>query len=369
MTGTNIPKYRQVVLGLLLLSTLALPVAAEAEPSRDHEAEGEGENPLLPMIRKMGKGWGLDINAGRAALNPVKGTIILGDLSVAKKQQQILTIERLALRAEWKSGRVQWARVERGAFHLDLSRDLFELRNQSRGGRVGQLDALEIHDSSLLLTDAGVELLRLDNTKGEASRLALTRAEGQPSVAGTIRFHSGDLTLLDDVIHLPIDQFVGALTGRRLEVSQLDARSQSAVMRCDGALDLGAGGRRSSPAKVTCALEKVPLTLGQSVDVIVSGQLELSRHGPSVRLTGQLDVLGGARLAPGRWGPSPRGAAPGPRIDVSLRLKTPRGVGRARWRAAGRSGAVAVAGRPQRIQRLLESLSSVEASEANGSPE
>jgi len=355
------PRVRaHALVGVMMVGVLAGP--ARAEPVRP--TVEEDTNPLVPLIRDLGRRLGLDLDAEQVALNPFKGSIVLRGLKAASASQgEFLAVDRLEITGgmQQKSQVVDEVVVGSASISLDLGQPGLtpKLLAKRHDGKVKQatLEALSVR-----LRAGSTDLVRGEGLAGTATNVEMCETEGTEPICAGLSVTKGTAEL--QAMRVEDLALTGSIKGHRLSVTTLTGTLGGGTFMCSGPVVFfsrkGRGG-----TDLACTLDRVRITRADVLDVVVSGKVRLEGAPVRLKLTGVLDAKGGKTLRSGRWG------ARDPRhpIDVGITIKVnaPRGKAEARVVFAKGVGQVVISGTkgrdPAAVDKMLELLDETSAGE------
>jgi len=359
------PRAPIACVSVLALLTIASPVVAETTTSSGDASQ----NPLEPLLKKLSDDWGVDVDAKRIALNPLKGTVVIRELNVESKLQgRFLEIPRMDVKVDWDEGQVVQAALAGAELQVELTKRLGFKQFQSEVV-LGQVKTARLSAAKIAIVAHGRDLLKLSDLDGSASQLLLTSKGGELGVKGRVSISDGVVHLLDGNTAMTDLAVKGSFKGRSIEVSALSGKIGGGTVTCSGAIALDQP-TKGRPGTLECHLERVRLKRGDFLDVVVSGDVKLVRRSKIYRLIGTVDVLSGSRLRSERWGGKSGGERDLFESDVTIRLKSKHGNAAARLTSSSHGGRIAVIGRnkrktAQRVEEILKALSADSREEAS----
>ncbi len=345
---------------------LALALAAAAAPARAQDAAvppdaaPPPENPLVPIIRELGRRAGVKLGVGRVAINPFKATIVLRDLEASSALQgSFLSADRVEIQGDLqsKTQEVEAVDVETAKLALDLARPGVSDKKLS-GAHPGKLRRATIKNLSLRLSANGARLLAGEGLGLRAANVTLCPSQGVLPICGRLELFQGSIRLLGGTSEITEVTLLGEMIGQRLKVQELTGRLGGGRILCDGEVSFFAGGAKSKGSDLRCRLNDVRIQRGEVLDVVVDGEVRLRGTPVKLKLTGDLIAVGGTVLRSGTW--KAADAASPVETDLTLRVKAPKGRAAARVTADKGLGRVTLLGPkhrdPHGAEKLLRQL-------------
>ncbi len=326
-----------------------------AEP--DSTAADEVENPLQPLLKKLGTDWGFDLSAERIALNPFKGAVVLRDVKASTKLQgPFLSVKRISAKIDFKTSSISRATLEQARLSVDMSKGL-GIKKLSGDKLFGRLNESVLQGATISVKSGGIEVFQLLGLMAKSKGLSLGSESGRLGVRGSIVISGGQASFLGGLTRLTKLSITGSFEGRRLKIKSLTgAVGIQGSVSCGGTIALDAP-KKGKTSELVCRIERFPIKREDLIDVLVTGEVRLSKQPQSYRISGAVDAVEGTRLDAGRWGARKVSGDDSVSLEMTIRIKGAKGRATVRVSGAPSSGRVSLVGdKGRRGTRLAEDL-------------